>query len=230
MEKNKNEIRTIDCCLAIREAVDNQAEEPSRTVTGKAIAFNSESEVLDDWGMRFREIIKPEACTAEWLATQDVKMNLLHDRTMTLARCNKGEGSMKMEVREDGVYFEFEAPKCDLGDQVLELVRNKTYTGCSFEFYPQDYEIEERNNGEEVTITHTKFRAVTSLTIGLDPAYQATSVNARELGATTATENREADEAAQQAEAERKLRDRQRLATRMGHEIETLEFYSNNSL
>ena len=180
MDANKREIRTIACELAVREAPQD-AQGESRTITGRAIVFNAESEILDDWGMRFREIIRPEAVTMEFLNSQDVKMNMLHDRNLTLARCNKGKGSMRMAVDEQGVTFEFEAPKCDIGDRCLEMVKRGDYSGCSFEFYPEEYDVEEREGGKDVTIIHKKLRMLTALTIGMDPAYSQTSVNAREL-------------------------------------------------
>ena len=201
MDEKKREIRTIPCKLAIREAAPD-AEGESRTITGTAIVFNAESEVLDDWGYRFREVILPEAASMEFLNSQDIKMNMLHDRNLTIARCNKGEGSMRLSVDEKGVQFEFEAPRCDIGDRCLEMVRRGDYSGCSFEFYPGEYDIEEREGGKDVKIIHKKFEAITALTIGMDPAYKQTSVNARELGET----ERENDEEAQ-AEAERKERE-----------------------
>lgn len=180
MDAKKIEIRTLDCKLSVREAAPD-AQGESRTITGTAIVFDAESEVLDDWGYRFREVIKPEACTMEFLNSQDIKMNMLHDRDLTLARCNKGTGSLRLSVDEKGVNFEFEAPKCDIGDRCLEMVRRGDYSGCSFEFWPEDYDVEEREGGKDVKITHKKFRAITALTIGMDPAYKQTSVNAREL-------------------------------------------------
>jgi HK97 family phage prohead protease len=180
MDAKKIEIRTLDCKLSVREAAPD-AQGESRTITGTAIVFNAESEVLDDWGYRFREVIKPEACTMEFLNSQDIKMNMLHDRDLTLARCNKGTGSLRLSVDDKGVNFEFEAPKCDIGDRCLEMVRRGDYSGCSFEFWPEDYDVEEREGGKDVKITHKKFRALTALTIGMDPAYKQTSVNAREL-------------------------------------------------
>ena len=59
------------------------------------------------------------------------KMNMLHERELTIARCNKGVGSMRMAVDDQGVTFEFEAPNCDLGDRCLEMVRRGDYSGCS---------------------------------------------------------------------------------------------------
>ena len=81
---------------------------------------------------------------------------------------------MRLSVDEQGVSFEFDAPKCDIGDRCLEMVRRGDYSGCSFEFYPEDYDVEEREGGKDVKIIHKKFRALTALTIGMDPAYKQT--------------------------------------------------------
>lgn len=203
MNERKVEIRTIDCQLAVREASEN-AQGESRTITGRAIIFNAESEVLDDWGQRFREIILPEAVTMDFLNTQDIKMNLLHERELTLARRNKGatNSSLRLSVDDRGVLFEFEAPKCDIGDRALEMVRRGDYSGCSFEFYPEEYDVEE--NGDDVIIKHRKFRALTALTIGMDPAYKQTSVNARELVAHEEEGQKQEREAAEAEEARKK--------------------------
>ena len=208
MDAKKREIRTYDCQLAIRE-VEGSQEGESRTITGRAIVFNAESEVLDDWGERFREGILPSAVTMEFLKTQDVKMNMLHERELTIARCNQGTGSMRMAVDEQGVTFEFEAPRCDIGDRCLEMVRRGDYSGCSFEFMPKDYDVE-RTKGfdgkDEVIVRHKSFEFISALTIGMDPAYRQTSVNARELDKLTPggkaeieaaeTDRREAEEKA----------------------------------
>ena len=219
MDEKKIEIRTLDCKLSVREtAPDAQGE--SRTITGTAIVFDAESEVLDDWGYRFREVIKPEACTMEFLNSQDIKMNMLHDRDLTLARCNKGTGSLRLSVDEKGVNFEFEAPKCDIGDRCLEMVRRGDYSGCSFEFWPEDYDVEEREGGKDVKITHKKFRALTALTIGMDPAYKQTSVNARELYDQTPSgiaEKKAEEEAKQREQEEKKEAMRKEMHRRAEH-------------
>ena len=208
MDAKKIEIRALECQLSVREAAPD-AEGESRTITGTAIVFDAESEVLDDWGYRFREVIKPEACTMEFLNTQDIKMNMLHDRQLTIARANKGKGSLRLSVDDKGVNFEFEAPKCDIGDRCLEMVRRGDYSGCSFEFYPEDYDVEEREGGKDVKITHKKFRALTALTIGMDPAYRQTSVNARELQEQTDTfEARKAEEEKEKNREEREKQER----------------------
>ena len=233
MDAKKIEIRTLDCKLSVREAAPD-AQGESRTITGTAIVFDAESEVLDDWGYRFREVIKPEACTMEFLNSQDIKMNMLHDRDLTLARCNKGTGSLRLSVDEKGVNFEFEAPKCDIGDRCLEMVRRGDYSGCSFEFYPKDYEVERSkaaDGKDEVVIRHKSFEFLSALTIGMDPAYKQTSVNAREMDKLTPEGKREA-EAAEQAkrEAEEAKKERERIV--VAHRQRTLRKIGNliNSL
>ena len=205
MDAKKREIRTVDCQLAIREAQGGQEGE-SRTITGTAIVFNAESEVLDDWGERFREVILPSAATMEFLNRCDIKMNMLHDRDLTVARCNQGKGSMRLSVDERGVNFEFEAPNCDLGDRCLEMVRRGDYSGCSFEFYPKDYEVERTKGADgkdEVKIIHKEFEFISALTIGMDPAYRQTTVNAREIGVQE-TDEQKAERERQEAEAKKR--------------------------
>lgn len=55
-------------------------------------------------------------------------------------------------------------------------------------------------------ITHKRLAALTALTIGMDPAYSQTTVNARELWNETPTARREAE----QAEASRKAEEEKR--------------------
>lgn len=221
MDARKREIRTVDCQLSIREAEEG-TKGLSRTITGTAIVFNAESEVLDDWGERFREVILPEAATMEFLNTQDVKMNLLHERELTIARCNKGKGSMRLWVDEQGVNFEFEAPNCDLGDRCLEMVKRGDYSGCSFEFYPKDYDV--IREGDDVKVIHKSFEFISALTIGMDPAYRQTSVNARELAKPVETEEDKAAReaaaaAAEQAKREQEAREIQEKKDMMDREM-----------
>lgn len=234
MDAKKREIRTIDCQLAVREAEGGQTGE-SRTITGRAIVFNAESEVLDDWGERFREVILPEAVTMEFLNTQDVKMNMLHERELTVARCNKGVGSLRMAVDEQGVTFEFEAPKCDIGDRCLEMVRRGDYSGCSFEFYPKDYEVERTKGADgkdEVVIRHKSFEYLGALTIGMDPAYRQTSVNAREMDKQTPEGKAEiaAQEQAQREAEEAKLKREQLAVAQRKRNLRKIENQINHCL
>lgn len=164
--------------LAMRE----DSEQP--TVSGVAIVVNAETVLYEGSDWREIEVIDPAAITREFIDTQDIKLNLLHERNSSFARCNKGAGSLVLDTREDGLHFECPLPDCDLGKRAKALIDNGTYTGCSFEFYPSDYEVSERtaNDGKtEYVIRHKAFARVGAITIGMDPAYEQTSVGLREL-------------------------------------------------
>jgi HK97 family phage prohead protease len=185
MDKNKKKQFMLFTpeTMHVREHVrEDGTKESSRTIYGRAIVFNKVFEYEDYWGDKYRETIKPSACTKEFLESQDIKLNLLHKREMSIARSNCGEGNLRYSVSDEGVDFEFEAPNCDLGDRALEMVRSGVYTGCSFEFYPKDYECNKFTaEGKTVyEINHTAFEKVSALTIAMDPAYKETTVDCRE--------------------------------------------------
>ena len=198
----KKEIRNLECQLAFREASEEASSKGILgTICGRAICFNAESQVLDEYGQTFREVIAPEAATMEFLNSQDIKINMLHMRELTFGRAKCGvSGNARLSVDREGVNFEVDVPNCDLGIRARELTKAGVYDGCSFEFWPDQYDIEERE-GKVPLVRHTKFRAITALTLGMDPAYLQTSLSARELWNETESGKREA-EAAEQARRE----------------------------
>lgn len=175
----KNEVRFFASHLrAERSAAGEGQEGEHRTIAGYAIRFNEESVVLHDWGTRFVEKISPSCVTEEMLRGCDIKMTMFHNREKLLARWNKGEGTLRLSVDDQGVYFEFEVPDNELGRYCLEAVERGDIAGCSFTFWPGDYLTEERGD-EEVLITHTRFDALTEMTVDSDPAYPTTEVSTR---------------------------------------------------
>ena len=210
MDAKKREIRNLECELSFREATPEQAAQGNLgTISGRAICFNAESQVLDEHGMTFREVISPEAATMEFLNSQDIKINMLHMRELTFGRAKCGvSGNARLSVDREGVNFEVDVPNCDLGIRARELTKAGVYDGCSFEFWPDKYDVKERENDVPI-VRHTKFRAITALTLGMDPAYLQTSLSARELVESTDTyKARKAEEERQQQEreAEEKVR------------------------
>lgn len=193
-------------------------------IEGVAIVTNVETVLYEGSDWREIEVIDPSCITPEFLAQQDIKLNLLHERNSTIART---PNSLRVESREDCLHFEADAPDCDLGKRAQALIANGTYTGCSFEFYAKDYAVSERQGADgktEYLIRHTAFEKITALTIAMDPQYESTSVKAREIylaehpEAHRETEAEEAerlanDQARAEAEAkakrEQEIRDRQ---------------------
>jgi len=203
----KKEIRNLECQLAFREASEEASSKGILgTICGRAICFNAESQVLDEYGQTFREVIAPEAATMEFLNTQDIKINMLHMRELTFGRAKRGvSGNARLSVDNEGVNFEVDVPNCDLGIRARELTKAGVYDGCSFEFWPDKYDVEERE-GKVPLVRHTHFRAITALTLGMDPAYLQTSLHARELYDQTPAgiADKKAEEEARQREEQEK--------------------------
>ena len=203
MDAKKREIRNLECQLAFREASGEASEAGILgTICGRAICFNVESQIIDEDGQIFREVIAPEAVTMDFLNTQDVKINMLHMRELTFGRAKRGvSGNARLSVDNEGVNFEVDVPNCDLGIRARELTKAGVYDGCSFEFYPDKFDVEERERRVPL-VRHKKFRYITALTLGMDPAYLQTSLHARELYDQTPAGKAER-EAAEAAERER---------------------------
>lgn len=163
--------------LVIREDADKPV------IGGVAIVVNQETVLYEGSDWREVEIIDPSCIAADFIATQDIKLNLLHERSLSFAR-NGEKGSLALETREDGLHFTAPGDDSALARQATDLIKNGTYTGCSFEFRPKDYEVTKREAADgkkEYVVRHKSFAKIGAITIGLDPAYKQTSVNAREI-------------------------------------------------
>ena len=183
MEQKKMEIRSFmggKCQPMLREAVEEGKE--SRTISGYAIVFGVESRILADYWDNYREIIEPGAITEERLKDMDIKMTMYHNREKILARSNKGEGTLRLSVDEVGVHYEFDAPNTVDGDTALELVKRGDLSGSSFMFWTDEksgVSYEKRSDGIMLRRVKT-IGMIYDMTIAADPAYEQTSVKARE--------------------------------------------------
>ena len=104
-------------------------ENGSRTVSGYGSVFNSQSEDLG-----FIETIDPNAITDETIKRSDVFATLNHDMDKILARCKYGSGSLELKCDDKGLYYRFDAPNTDLGDELLEYLNRGEIDSSSFAF------------------------------------------------------------------------------------------------
>ena len=154
-----------------------------RTVKGLAVVFNSQSNVLAGWDKPFVEVISPEAITTETIQRSDIKALMEHNRERLLARSRKGVGSLKLELTQDGLEFEFEMPNTTTGNDALELIRRGDISGCSFAFSLP------LQGGDNWTTTQdgTPLRVITQIerlydiTLTSDPAYNDTTLTVRSV-------------------------------------------------
>lgn len=164
------EIRTIGAAPVAGEG---------RTITGYAIVWNVESQVLPSWDGSFVEIIERGAVDDVLLVNSDVKALYNHDRNQLLARWVGGQGTLSLEIDERGLKFSFEAPNTTIGNDVLELVRRGDLSGCSFAFTAEEEDIEYTNDGNRKLRRVRKLSGLYDVSVVVDPAYTQTSVDAR---------------------------------------------------
>lgn len=188
-------------------SIEIRTVEDSRKIEGVSIVFNALSNDLGG----FREMIIPEAVEG---VIEQSDIFFLYNHTSDrgfLARSRNGSGSLQTEVREDGVYFSFDAPKTALGDEVLEYLKRGDVNQCSFAFAVEADKWEKQTDGMYIR-TITKFKKLYDMSLVDNPAYSQTSACARfaEIKEEERLENerlmKEAEERAAQEELERTQR------------------------
>lgn len=195
----------------LRECCDGKE---SRTIEGYAIVFGVESVIIQDWYETYREIIEPGAITQERLADFDIKMTIWHNREKLLARSNKGVGTLRLTVDEVGVKYEFEAPCTPDGDTCLELVKRGDLAGSSFTYWSDEKSCHYEKTDEDILLRHVdRIDRIYEMTVASDPAYQQTSVTAREVKAA-GIQLPETDDERQAREARERERQEQVAALR----------------
>ena len=100
------------------------------TIEGRAIPFNIASPNREG----FRETIAPEAVEGVF-EKSDVFLLYNHDKSKGfLARNKKGKGSLKIDVREDGVYFSFVPGNDDLSMYIKDRIQRGDIDEMSWAF------------------------------------------------------------------------------------------------
>ena len=145
-----------------------------RTVSGYAIRFNEDSAF-----MGFTERISPSALPASMLENADIFAYFNHDWGKVLART---PNSLKLDLRSDGLYYEFEAPNTQDGNDLLEHIKRGEMYGTSFAFsLPEDGSGEVWTKQEDGTYLReiVMFDTLYEISPVYTPAYPTTSVSAR---------------------------------------------------
>ena len=158
--------------------IDNFNEE-TRTISGYALKFDTPSQY-----MGFYEKIDRSAIDEELIKKSDIFALFNHDENKVLARSRYGEGSLKLEIREDGLYYEFEAPHTQWGDEVIEHLKRGEIFGSSFAFMlPLDSTGDKREYDENGVLNRTiiKIERLFDVSPVFEPAYLATTCSKRTL-------------------------------------------------
>lgn len=185
----------------VRYINEVRASHDDRKIEGKAIAFNS---ISCDLG-GFREQIIPEAISEDVINSSDIFFLLNHSNNRgVLARQKNGFGSLKTDIRDDGVYFSFEAPQTSLGDELLEYLRRGDITQCSFAFTVKDDKWERQADNSYVR-TILRFDKIFDMSAVFKPAYDATEVKCARFAEIMAQEAEEAKKKIEELEKQREM-------------------------
>lgn len=171
MAKNK-EIRNISNQI-------QRANPETRMVEGLAVVFNSESR-----DMGFIETIDKNAISEETIKNSDIFATLDHDKSRgILARSRYGEGSLKLELQDDGLHYRFEAPNSPLGDELLEYLSRGEITTSSFAFVVDQNGGDEWFRGEDGKLRRNikKIYRLYDVSPVFEPAYLDTDVSRRKF-------------------------------------------------
>lgn len=151
-------------------------EDNSRHISGKAISFETES---NDIG--FVEILHRGCITQDLIDNSNIVFLYNHDYNQVIGRSNKGEGTLNLELRDDGVYFDLDVPNTTMGNDLLENIRLGNINQCSFGFRYAN----EPDAYVDKKVDDTWYRDVYKIGELFDvsavtfPAYDDTYVNAR---------------------------------------------------
>ena len=157
---------------------DINIELSERIVSGYAIRFMEES--VDLGG--FIERIHPEAISIDQIRNSDIFALFNHEDDMVLGRT--GAGTLKLDLREDGLYYEINVPNTVAGNELLEHITRGEMYGTSFAFsLPSDGSGEVWSKGEDGNIYRdiTNIEFIWEISPVFTPAYPTTTVSARSL-------------------------------------------------
>ena len=156
-----------------------RGEDDSRLVEGVAIVFNSDSQ-----DMGYIERINPSAITQETIDNSDIFVYLNHDSARgVLARSRYGIGSLTLSLAEDGLHYSFEAPKTQLGDELLSyLERGEIYTSSfAFSLQKEGGDRWYRDKDGKLRREIIKIDRLYDVSPTFEPAYLATACSKRKL-------------------------------------------------
>jgi HK97 family phage prohead protease len=152
----------------------------SRHVEGHGIVVNSVSRDMGGW----REVILPEAING-LIESNDVLALVNHNVDKgVLARSTNGQGSLNLSVDVKGLAYSFDAPKTNLGDELIEGIKRGDIRTSSFAFTIKDQKrdapIEKQPDGTWLR-TIKKFDSIHDVSMVYHEAYENTDVALREL-------------------------------------------------
>lgn len=164
----KTEKRLIQTSMEVR------SDQDKRKIVGYGARFNELSEVL----FFFREKIASGAF-AEALKYSDVRALINHDPNYVLGRTKAG--TLNLTEDEVGLRYEIDPPNTSFANDLLESITRGDISQSSFAFSVGEGNDEWDESGDIPIRTIHKFDALYDVSPVTYPAYDSTSVGARNM-------------------------------------------------
>lgn len=217
----------------IQRFADVKADD-NRTISGTAILFDVESQILTDKNGTYTEVIKRGAISQELLDNCDIILTYNHEekQAVPLARSNKGKGSLKLRLTDNGVDFSCRMKNTVTSNEIYEAVKQGDLSGCSFKFYVDNSEgshkFVRQSDGSYIHEVY-KISAIRDISIVTVPAYEETSVYARQLEEIIKTDEAEIVKAKEKQDAidkQKQLDEQQVLELQRKKDLEFKNYYT----
>jgi HK97 family phage prohead protease len=170
---NKIEMRILSAKLSLR-AADSGTDSPGK-LEGYAAVFNSRSEDLGG----FYEVMKPGCFDNVLKSKPDVRCLMNHDGNLVLGRTKNG--TLQLRADPMGLFYSCQLPNTSTGRDLYALIQRGDISQCSFAFKLEAGD----DDWEEDSASGKQLRTIKNVSHLFDvsavttPAYEATSVSAR---------------------------------------------------
>ena len=194
-----------------RQAEEN---ETAGRIYGRAVIFNSPAVMYTDpeSGIEYKEEV--DAHAFDEAKMDDVILNINHEG-QALARTRNN--TLALEIGEEGMDVEADMTKSQASRDALEAVQNGLLDKMSFAFTVR----EDSYDSDTHTRTIRKIDRLFDVSLVNFPAYEQTSVSARDYyGAKAEAERRASEEARQAAEAARIAQEKRDALSALLKELE----------
>jgi len=162
-DKKYNNMKTEKRIFNLESRFETR-EDGTEAVVGYGAVFNSRSENLGG----FHEYISPEAITSETIEKSDVRALINHDQNLVLARSSSG--TLKLNVDETGLRYEFNIPETSYGKDLAINMKNGNISQSSFAFVVGADEWSTDEDGNDIR-TITKIDRLYDISPVVYPAY-----------------------------------------------------------
>ena len=150
-----------------------------RTISGKAVVYNSVSRQIKDNTGTYKEVILPGTFTEDLKRSAksgefDVRALLMHDPNKLLGRTSSG--TLRLRDTQDGLEVEIDVPDTTYANDMLALAQRGDLRNFSFGFKP----VKERKVSKNGTLLREVSSAILrEVSVVDEPAYEAATLSLR---------------------------------------------------